>query len=437
MLRAGGNAFDAAVAAALAETVLVPSKCGLAGDLIALIRTSTGDVRCLIAIGAAAAGLQDAVAGQNLPVTGGLSVGVPGAPAGYQALAALGVLNLTDVVGPAIDLAINGAAWSPLTHDYTVRSAVTLKEENPEGVRFLPEGQPIAPGTWVRLPGHAEALEEFARVGGGLFHGSLGDLYVRKVTDRGGVITVADLKCATAQWVPPVRSEVAGRDIWATPLPTHGPALLDALQAADTGACIPRDQIERVRDARTRQRDTAGDAGTSVVTASDADGNVVVLVHSLSHPTFGSGLVIPGIDLVLSNRAGRGFTNIAGHPNAPEPGRRPVTTLHAWALGSTALTPFTAGATSGGIQQVPWNVQAIERLIHGEAIANAVLEPLWEMTSDGHIRYETDSITPAAEGTAVPPWSLEAGMQIVQPADDAGVCHVISDIRSVGGAAAA
>ena len=82
-------------------------------------------------------------------------------------------------------------------------------------------------------------------------------------------------------------------------------------------------------------------------------------------------------------------------------------------------------------------MQAIERLIHGEAIANAVLEPLWEMTSDGHIRYETDSITPAAEGTAVPPWSLEAGMQIVQPADDAGVCHVISDIRSVGGAAAA
>ncbi|WP_395308468.1 gamma-glutamyltransferase [Mycobacterium sp. AMU20-3851] len=425
MLRAGGNAYDAALAAALAETVLVPSKCGLAGDLIALTRTPDGEVRCLVAIGGAAAGLADAVAEQGLPVTGGLATGVPGAPAGYQELASLATLALPELAAPAIGLARNGAAWSPLTYDYTVRAAATLRRENPEGVVFLPKDQPIPAGKWTALPGHADALTEFARVGAELFHGVLGDAMVSKVADRGGVITIDDLKSAYAQWVPPATAMIGGRQLWATPLPTHGPALFDALMGSGPVA----DQATRVRDARDRLRasagDQVGDSGTSVVTAADGAGNVVVLVHSLSHPTFGSGLVLPGVDLVLGNRPGRGFTDEAGHPNAPAPGRRPVTTLHAWAIGGTDAMPFTAGATSGGIQQVPWNLQVIERLTSSTCIEHAVLEPIWEISGDGVVRYEDE------------PWSMESGIQIVQPPDEAGVCHVVSDIRSIGGTAAA
>lgn len=425
MLRAGGNAYDAALAAALAETVLVPSKCGLAGDLIALTRTPDGEVRCLIAIGGAAAGLAEAVAEHGLPVTGGLATGVPGAPAGYQELASLATSTLPDLAAPAIALARHGSAWSPLTYDYTVRSAATLRRENPEGVVFLPNDRPIPAGKWTALPGHADALTEFARVGAELFHGALGDALVGKVAGRGGVITIADLKSAYAQWVSPVTGRIGGRELWTTPLPTHGPALLDAL----TGSGPIDDQAARVRDARSRLRasagDQVGDPGTSVVTAADGAGNVVVLVHSLSHPTFGSGLVLPGVDLVLGNRPGRGFTDVAGHPNAPAPGRRPVTTLHAWAIGATDAMPFTAGATSGGIQQVPWNLQVIERLNAGMDIGHAVLEPIWEMSGDGEVRSEDD------------PWCMESGIQIVQPPDQAGVCHVASDIRSIGGVAAA
>ncbi|BBZ02625.1 gamma-glutamyltranspeptidase [Mycolicibacterium chitae] len=442
ILRAGGNAFDAAVAAALAETVLLPSKCGLAGDLVALVRHADGTVRALTAIGPAPAQLAGAVAARGLPLTGGLAVGVPAAPLGYAELAGLGQLPLADLVSPAIDIATTGMSWSPINYDYTVRSLAALRAENPGGVVFLPDDQPISPGTWVTLPGHAGVLRAFAEVGGALFHGDLGAVLVDTVAARGGVVTAADLTAARAQWAPAVHTELRGRDLWVTPTPTHGPALLEALTAFEAELGCRSSQIERVSKARQRQRDSLGDqpvdGGTSIVTAADADGNAVVLVHSLSHPTFGSGLVVPELDIVLSNRAGRGFTVDPGHPNAPAAGRRPITTLHAWALGAHGDAPFTAGATSGGVHQMPWNVQVVERFLADSDPAGAVLGPLWSLSpSDGELRCETEGSPVADDGVvALPALSMESGIQMVQTPDGAGVCHVVTDIRCVGGVAA-
>src|SRR5690606_35161165 len=101
VMRAGGNAYDALVAAALAETVLLPPKCGLGGDLIALRLRPGADVpEALIAIGPAAAGLAAAVEAGGLPEVGPLSVGPPAAPAGYAALAAEGTRPLAELVAP-------------------------------------------------------------------------------------------------------------------------------------------------------------------------------------------------------------------------------------------------------------------------------------------------------------------------------------------------
>src|SRR5699024_37879 len=87
-IKEGGNAYDAALRAALAETVLLPTKCGLTGDLVALCVINNASPVSLIAIGEAADGLQSAVAeAGGLPLTGGLSVGVPAAPSGYAELA--------------------------------------------------------------------------------------------------------------------------------------------------------------------------------------------------------------------------------------------------------------------------------------------------------------------------------------------------------------
>ncbi len=427
MLLQGGNAFDAAVAAALAETVLVPSKCGLAGDLVALVRPAgQHSFRSLIAIGGAPARLARAVGERGLPTTGGLAVGVPAAPAGYAALATLGRLGRERLAAPAITFARRGFSWSPLNYDYTVRSAATLRKQNPSGTAFLPDGMPIPAGSWVRLPGHAEALEAFAEHGESLFHGHLGELVVDAVRDRGGVLTSDDLRTASAVWEQPDQTSQQGGILWTTPMPTHGPRLARVISGSHTS---PETQVERVRRARGDSTGTGQDGGTSVITASDAEGNLAVVVHSLSHPTFGSGIVVPDLDLVLGNRAGRGFTPIPGHANSPVAGRRPVTTLHAWALDMRDRGGALAGATSGGEQQMPWNAQVLERLLAGEDIQSAVLDPLWSCDA------ETSELT--REGIEVPYWGLTAGIQIVQEPGRDGVCRVVSDIRSLGGVAAA
>jgi gamma-glutamyltranspeptidase/glutathione hydrolase len=444
MLMAGGNAFDAALAAALAETVLLPSKCGFGGDLVALVKRRDTPIEALVAIGTAPKGLARATQGGELPVTGPLSVGVPAAPQGYAALATLGDLPLGRVAGPALDFARCGFAWSPLSHDYSRRARRQLLANNPAGVVYLPSGKPIEADSWVRLPGLGRVLEEFVEHRGALFAGKLGRDVAATVLERGGVLTDEDLAAQRAEWCAPLEGKVDGRSIWVTPEPTHGPSLLQALERHDGGAwpATVEDQAARARRAIVERRRSSGDVvgagGTSVVTAADQAGNAVVLVHSVSHPTFGSCVVVPGLDLVLGNRAGRGFTAEPDHPNAPLPGRRPVTTLHAWGLGAVDSGSLLLGGTSGGEQQMPWNLQVVERLLGGWTPAEAVLGSLWSVGQpDRDVSVEQDGDEHTSMGEPVPPLSQESGIQVVRTPDAAGVCHVVTDIRSVGGTAAA
>ncbi|WP_033342722.1 gamma-glutamyltransferase [Catenuloplanes japonicus] len=482
VLHDGGSAIDAAVAAALAETVLLPPKCGPAGDLIALILPVGATApTALIAIGPAAAGLPDAAraASWSVPATGPLSVGVPGAPRGYAALAARGRLGLAALAAPAISLASRGIVWSPICARLASEAAALLRRHQPEGTVYSPPAGPIANGERVRLPGLGAVLEELVRTDGALFDGPLGTVVADYVTDRGGVLTREDLRSAEASFVPAVAGEVEGHRVWVTPAPTYGPALLDALSSGmGASPTVLRAALDRLAaglppagfpasagndaaglaSAGNRSADAsphgagdgattgtgadgaagggdtgagpsavsgtdgAGDTaaephrniavgawhanadalagGTSAVAAVDADGNAVVIVHSNSFPQFGSGLVVPGLDLVLSNRAGRGFTWQEGHPNAPAPGRRPRTTLHAWAIADPAGRPALLGATPGGEQQVPWNAQLLDALLAAgapfaedpqatdAALGDALTAARWEFTADGRISAE-------------------------------------------------
>jgi len=185
--------------------------------------------------------------------------------------------------------------------------------------------------------------------------------------------------------------------------------------------------------------------GTSVVGAADADGNTVVIVHSNSFPRYGSGIVVPDYDLVVSNRAGRGFSAVEGHPNFPASGRRPATTLHAWAFdcrdgadGSVML-----GATHGGENQMPWNAQVLSRLLAGESPAMAMLAPLWRVgTSDDELTVESDLsdgdkrdlAAAGARCSDVEPWSHRSGFQLVTVGGNGPTA--ISDLRTIGAAAA-
>lgn len=436
----GGNAFDAALRAALAETVLVPSKCGLAGDLVALCRRAGGPPQALVAIGPAAAALPSAVSGGGeLPATGGMSVGVPAAPAGYVELSRWGRLGLPAATEAAITLARGGFAWSLLSYRYALQAEPLLSQQNPGGTVYLPRGRPTAPGALVTLPGLADLMGEFAKRGADLFAGEAGEEVVAAVRSRGGVLTCDDLRQASAEWTTPSVTSVDGRAIWATPAPTHGPSLLRALEGTSLGegaAGLRRAVLEAERGRKAAAGDAPGDSGTSVVAAADDEGNAVVLVHSNSHPTFGSGIVVPSYDLVLSNRAGRGFSAEPGHPNFPASGRRPVTTLHAWALGD-AKEARLFGATSGGENQMVWNAQVLDRLLCGIPPAVAPLMPLWGHGPDGELQAEegpeAEALRSEVPVETVPAWGLKSGFQVL----DVGgpMLSTASDIRCIGGAA--
>jgi gamma-glutamyltranspeptidase/glutathione hydrolase len=440
----GGNAFDAAVAAALAETVLLPSKCGLAGDVVALYVTSsstttadpgergeTAGPTSLLSIGLAPAGLYDAAAatGWAAATTGPLSVGVPGAPVGYAALAARGRLGLPALVQPAIDLARRGVIWSAVNVRLAAESAALLARHQPGGCRYAPAGGPIRPGASLALPGLADLLGEFAATGANLFAGSLGDIICDYVTAAGGVLTPADLVPMAATQRAADRIDVGGTPVWATHSPTYGPALLEAVRTGVSADSV-RIAMERIRAVTGKPAALAD--GTSTVAAADADGNLVVLVHSNSFPQYGSGLVVPGLDLVLSNRAGRGFTFEPDHPNAPVPGSRPPTTLHAWAL-RDADDSWVLGATPGGEQQVPWNAQILERVLRpsldaGAAqLASAVAAQRWELTASGQVAQET---------VELPAYGARSSHTIVRRGRD-GALTAVADPRGDAAAIAA
>ena len=443
-LREGGNAFDAVVSAALAETVLLPSKCGLGGDLVAIVsRAGSSRPDALIAIGGAPAGLAGIACGGQWIDTGPTSVGPPAAPAGYVALAAAGRLPLDRLAAPALELATGGFPWAAVNHRLTMASVELLHRWNPAGTVYLPDGDPIAAGALVRLPGLAAALASFVELGDRFLAGPVGEAIAETVRDHGGVLELVDLVAARAEWAKCVAIRTGRHTLYATPAPTHGPTLLAAVATATPGD-DPATQYRRVLAAIAQQHDTLADpSGTSIVSAADKDGNAVVVVHSNSYPRYGSGLVVADYDLVLANRAGRGFNPDPGHPNFPVAGRRPATTLHAWMTATDDGAAFLGG-TPGGDNQVPWNAQLLQGIIDGETAPGAlVTAPRWEWSpADDGVRIEAGFEEPAATELAetalraarIGRWALPCAQQVIAVPVAGEAIVGAADPRTVGSA---
>ncbi|MHA3701307.1 gamma-glutamyltransferase [Jatrophihabitans sp. YIM 134969] len=430
VLTTGGNAYDAALAAALAEIVLLPPKCGLAGDVVALhVRAGETAPTALVSIGPSGVGVGDVAAarGWPTPLTGGLSVGVPGAPAGYARLASYGRMPLPALVEPAVRIARRGIVWSPTHARLAGEADAVLRRHQPEGSVYRPAARPRAVGETVVLSGLARVLEDFSERGEALFTGELGAAVVEYVGRHGGVLTADDLLAARAVESTAAATRLAdGRTLFATGAPTYGPALLGVVAERVAAGSATTDP-EQARVAVARVRDEPLTEGTSTVAACDDEGNAVVVVHSNSFPQFGSGLVVPGTDLVLSNRAGRGFTWQPDHPNAPEPGRRPSTTLHAWAFRDGG--DWVLGATPGGEQQVGWNAQLLDHLLVDASPAGlgaALVAPRWDLGTgvDRAVRHE---------GTELPELGVRSSHTVVRTG---ALCNAAADPRLDGGAVA-
>jgi len=299
MFKKGGNAFDAALAAAFAETVWLPMKCGLAGDVVALYKRPGAPVRAMLAIGRGPLALSQGV---SLTATGPRSVGGAGAPEGYARLADYGDLPLQTLLDPAIEMARDGVRWTPVAFRLTEESESLLRKWNGD-IPYLPDGKLPEIGAVLRLPGLARLLEAFGQDRGRLFHGGIGEKILSHVNGLDGVLQRDDMIRAVATDMPCDGMMLNDTDIlYTTPHPTHGVVHAQALRNTLSGMLETRALLQ------AQESFGAGaTGGTSVVTAADSLGNRVVLVHSNSFPRYGAGIVVPDYDLILNNRPGRGF----------------------------------------------------------------------------------------------------------------------------------
>lgn len=298
-------------------------------------------------------------------------------------------------------------------------------EYNGADMIYTPGGQPVAAGTRVALPGLARVLEEFVARKEEVFAGPLGEAVIAKVAEQGRSLSTKDLLAPSAEWTTPHSTEIAGHRLWATASPTYGPFVLEAAaqaaSAVDDPWSVPGAQgvLDAVEGTALRLAGSLHDDrndGTSVVTAADSDGEIVVLVHSNSYQRYGSGLVVPEYGLVISNRAGRGFNADPEHPNFPRAGRRPATTLNAWGVqlpdlpdadGARSAAPrLLFGATPGGENQIRWNAQTLSQVLTGCVNPGELISaPRWGRFDDS---FAVEAAHPLAEH-----WHLPAEMEVV------------------------
>jgi gamma-glutamyltranspeptidase/glutathione hydrolase len=405
----GGNAFDAALAACFMETVALPMKCGLAGDVVALFRRAGEPLQALVSVGPGPAAL---AAGAILERLGPRSVGIPGAPDGYATLHAFARLKLATLIRPATAAAAAGVAWNRVSLSYLHESVELLRKYN-SATPYMPGDRMPVEGDLSRLPDLGALLERFARHGAALFAHEDGDRLLVRLHAGGGILTVADLQLRPARLMEPAQVVIGDATLIGTPTPTGGARLLPMVQQALQEGQPLVEIIRAERTAAKARGRMAEDGGTSVVTAADEHGNAVVIVHSNSFPRFGSGVVLAD-GLVLNNRPGRGFDLAAppGSPAAPRAGRTPPTTLHAWAIQRPGR--LVMGATPGGINQLPWNLQTVTELLQGRSARATVCAPRWALDEADVLSVEAGAAIPEGLAhTPVPPLSLRSAQQVL------------------------
>jgi gamma-glutamyltranspeptidase/glutathione hydrolase len=452
MLQAGGTAVDAAVATAVALTVLEPTSNGIGGDAFAIVWDGER-LHGLNGSGRAPAALTpDAVARAGhvqMPGVGWLTVTVPGAPAAWHDLhARFGRLPFEQVLAPAIAYAERGYPVSPIVARGWARGVAAARlRHDPMFAGFLPTFAPggAAPAAGERFtsPGHVRALRLIAERGAREFYqGQIAEAIAAFAQETGGLLTAGDLASHTSTWVEPISVDYSGYTIWELPPNGQGLAALLALgilEGLDL-AQHPRDtaasyhlQIEAMKlafaDAHRYIADperaevpvrglldpaylaarraligpSAGDfgpgeparGGTVYLCAADGEGRMISMIQS-NYAGFGSGVVVPGWGIALQNR-GSGFTLEPDHPNRLEPGKRPYHTIIPAFLtrGGQPIGPF---GVMGGHMQPQGHIQVAINTIDYSMNPQAALDaPRWRVEGNT-VLVELETPRPVIEG---------------------------------------
>lgn len=455
MLWRGGNAVDAAVAAAAVMTLVEPCSNGLGSDAFCILWDGK-ELHGLNASGTApAAWTPDyfrAKYGPDAttpPKRGWDSVTVPGAVASWVALSErFGRLPFADLLAPAIEIAERG--WLVSTNvQHKWAAAATLPElTGQEGFArtFLPKGRAPHVGEHVRMPGAARALRKIAETrGAALYGGEIAEAVEQDARANGGAMTAADLAAYRPQWVTPIAQKYRGYTVHEIPPNGQGITALMALGilsnfdlAAMGGAdsvAVQHTQIEAIKlafadvyryladpaamavssqelldpaylAARAKLIDPARaqpfapgnpvKGGTIYLTAADSSGMMVSFIQS-NYMGFGSGVVLPEWGLSLQNR-GFGFSLNPDSPNVVAPGKRPFHTIIPGFVMKDGA-PVMSFGVMGGNMQPQGHVQTLVRMLDFAQNPQAACDaPRWRFDTGMTLNIEPGNSPALLEG---------------------------------------
>ena len=438
-LARGGNAVDAALAAAITLTVVEPSGNGLGSDAFALVWD--GDrLHGLNASGRSpAAWTPERFARSGaMPQLGPDTVTVPGAVSAWATLSErFGKLPFADLFGPAVHYARDGFHVSPIIASLWARTPDRYAGQPGFADTFLPDGRPPVAGELFRAPDMARSLESIAASGGEAFYrGDLAKVMADWVGRHGGGLALGDLERHRPDWVEPLTHEAFGTVLAEIPPNGQGIAaqialgLLEHTAVADQeadGVASLHLQIEAMKlamadveahvadpahmavpaeallepaylESRAKAIDAgrAGDpgagrpmpGGTVYLAAADAAGMMVSFIQS-NYMGFGSGVVVPGTGISLQNR-GAGFTLAEDHPNRVAPNKRPFHTIIPGFLLEPDGRPAMAMGVMGGPMQPQGHAQMVLRTrVFGQNVQAASDAPRWRVTGGRGVAMET------------------------------------------------
>ena len=419
VLRAGGSAVDAAIAANAMLGLVEPTGCGIGGDLFAIVWDAEGEaLHGLNASGRSPASLTlEELRGRGLeriPSHGPLPVTVPGCVDGWFELhARFGRLPMREVLAPAIRYAREGAPITEVIAHYWAKGVAILGEYPGFLETFAPDGRAPAKGDLFANPRLARTLEAIAEGGRDAFYrGPIAETIAAYVRENGGYLSAEDLAAHASEWVDPVSTDYRGYTVWELPPNGQGIAvlqMLNVLEAYDLAALGPSSPdwvhlfveakklafedrarfyadphfadvpVERlvskayaaqrralVDPERARRTVPHGDPAvleegdTIYLTVADASGQMVSLIQS-NYRGMGSGMTPADLGFVLQDR-GELFALEDGHPNVYAPRKRPFHTIIP-AFVTRDGEPWLSFGVMGGATQPQGQVQVLVNLI--------------------------------------------------------------------------
>ncbi|MFA5551773.1 MAG: gamma-glutamyltransferase family protein [Trueperaceae bacterium] len=477
MLRRGGNAVDAALAAAISLTVVEPTGTGIGSDLFAIVWDGA-ELHGLNASGRSPAALTAArFDGLNeVPKFGWDPVTVPGAVSGWVELSrTFGKLPFAQLFEPAVKHAEEGFHVTPRAAEGWARSAELHGQREEFARHFLPGGRAPRAGEVFRSPDQATTLQAIATSKGEAFYrGALATKMAAAAAKEGGLLTEEDLANHAADWVGTIGVEFGDAQLHEIPPNGQGIAALMALgmlRSLDLASMDPDGpeamhlQIEAMKlafadtyrfvsdpeamlvsvedmlsadylakraklisfaEARDPKHGLPHERGTVYLTAADEEGRMVSLIQS-NYMGFGSGVVIPGTGIAMQNR-GCGFVLTPGHPNLVAGGKRPFhTIIPAFLMRGGA--PWASFGVMGGDMQPQGHLQvALRLLVWGQNPQAASDAPRWQVT--GGLGVSVEQGVPAATVEALRAMGHEVsvatssnafgGAQLIVRLDDGG-----------------